>query len=235
MYRIAVCDSNVADAQELVNKIQHLAADLHFDCTVESFRSARALAEAFKAKPFRLVFLETEIGGTNGIELAKRIRFHESETEFIFVTSHTEYALAAYAVFPVAYIIKGITKQKLYEPFMRATRHEKKESPRLLINTADGGETIVARDDILYIEVFGNDLIFHCKGETVESVGSLVGVMERLPGDCFYRAHRNFIVNLHYVQKIEHFYFTMQNGEKVSVAKNRYTEARGVFERYLSL
>lgn len=235
MYRIAVCDSSVADARELVNKIQHLAADLHFECTVESFKTARALAEAFKAHPYRLVFLETEIGGTNGIELAKRIRFHDSETEFIFVTAHTEYALAAYAVFPIAYVIKGITKQKLYEPFLRALRYEKKESPRLLIHTADGGETVVLRDDILYIEVFGNALVFHCKAETVESVGSLVGVMEQLPADSFYRAHRNFIVNLRYVQRIGHFFFTMQNGEKVSVAKNRYTEARQVFENYLSL
>jgi hypothetical protein len=50
MYRIAVCDSNVADAQELVNKVQHLAAELRFECTVESFRTARALAEAVKAR-----------------------------------------------------------------------------------------------------------------------------------------------------------------------------------------
>lgn len=234
MYRIAVCDSNVADAQELVNKVQHLAAELHFECTVESFRTARALAEAVRARSYRLVLLETEIGGTNGIELAKRIRFHDGETEFIFVTSHAEYALAAYAVYPVAYILKGVTMQKLYEPFLRAARREKKELPRLLVDTADGGKTIVTRDDILYVEVFGNDLVFHCKGETVEGIGSLTGVMERLSSDGFYRSHRNFIVNLRYVQRIGRFFFVMQNGEKVSVAKNRYTEARGVFESYLS-
>jgi DNA-binding LytR/AlgR family response regulator len=235
MYRIAVCDSNVADAQELVNKVQHLAAELRFECTVESFRTARALAEAVKARAYRLVLLETEIGGTNGIELAKRIRFHDGETEFIFVTSHAEYALAAYAVYPVAYVLKGITMQKLYEPFLRAVRNEKKELPRLLVNTADGGKTIVPRDDILYVEVFGNDLVFHCKGGTVEGIGSLTGVMERLSSNGFYRSHRNFIVNLRYVQRIGRFFFVMQNGEKVSVAKNRYTEARGVFESYLSV
>lgn len=235
MYRIAVCDSNVADAQELVNKIQHLAAEMRFECTVESFRTARALAEAVKARTYRLVLLETEIGGTNGIELAKRIRFHDGETEFIFVTSHAEYALAAYAVYPVAYILKGVTMQKLYEPFLRAVRKEKKELPRLLVDTADGGKTIVPRDDILYVEVFGNDLVFHCKNETVEGIGSLTGVMERLSSNGFYRSHRNFIVNLRYVQRIGRFFFVMQNGEKVSVAKNRYTEARGVFESYLSV
>ncbi len=235
MYRIAVCDSNVADAQELVNKIQHLALELRFECTVERFRTARGLVDAVKTNSYKLVFLETEIGGTNGIELAKRLHFHDSETEFIFVTSHAEYALAAYSVYPVAYLLKGITKQKLYEPFLRALRREKKEAPRLVVNTVEGGETIISRDDLLYIEVFGNKLFFHCKGETVESVGSLASAMAKLPEDSFYRSHRNFIVNLRYVQKIGHFFFGLQNGEKVTVAKNRYTEAKEVFERYLSV
>ena len=105
----------------------------------------------------------------------------------------------------------------------------------MLVDTADGGKTIVPRDDILYVEVFGNDLVFHCKSETVEGIGSLTGVMERLSSSGFYRSHRNFIVNLRYVQRIGRFFFVMQNGEKVSVAKNRYTEARGVFESYLSV
>ncbi len=235
MYRIAVCDSNVADAQELVNKLQHLAADLRFECTVECFITARSFAEAFKANPFQLVLLETEIGGTNGIELAKRIRFHDKDTEFIFVTAHAGYALAAYAVFPVGYILKRVTKQKLHDPFLRATRKVKRDSPGLFIDTADGGQTIVPRDDVLFGEVFGNDLVFHCKNETVEGVGSLSGVLERLPSDGFYRSHRNFIVNLRYVQRIDRFFFVMQNGERVSVAKNRYTEARGVLERYFSV
>ena len=66
----------------------------------------------------------------------------------------------------------------------------------------------------------------------MEGIGSLSAVSDALPQKLFYRAHRNFIVNLQYVEKIGHYYFEMQNGDRVTVAKNRYTEARAVFEAH---
>ena len=232
MYRIAVCDSNVADASELVNRIQQLAAEIELDCKVDRFRTARGLYDEAKTNPYHLIFLETEIGGTGGIELAKRIRFHHEETEFIFVTDKEGYALAAYSVYPIGYLLKRVTRQKLYDPFVRAVKKQGGSEPVFRLHTADGEELFLIRDDILYIEVFGNKLVFHCKRETVESIGTLAATMDALPKDTFYRAHRNYIVNLRHVQKMGHYFFAMTNGEKVTVAKNRYTEAREIFDQY---
>ena len=231
MYRIAICDQNVADGQELVNKVQQLASEMQLSVVVDNFRSARALYEAAKERPYKLILLETEIGGKSGVELAKRIRFHDKETEFIFVTGKEEYALAAYAVFPAGYILKRVTRARLYEPFAHVFKRERTKT--YLFRTAEGGQIHIAADDLLYVEVFGNELVFHCKRENVRGTGSLAGVTEALPKESFYRSHRNFIVNLAYVQKIEHYYFGLQNGEKVTVAKNRFTEAKEVFEGYL--
>ncbi len=231
MYRIAVCDNSVADGQELVNKIHQLASEMCLDVSVDSFRSARALYDAARERAYKLIFLETEIGGRSGVELARRIRFHDKDAEFIFVTDKEQYALAAYAVFPVGYILKRVTRAKLYEPMRRVFLSERTKQS-YLFRTADGGEITIARDDLLYVEVFGNELVFHCKHESVRGTGSLTGVMEMLPAESFYRSHRNFIVNLAYVQKIERYYFGMQNGDAVTVAKNRFTEAREVFEAY---
>lgn len=231
MYRIAICDQNVADCQELVNKVQQLAAEMQLSVMVDHFRSARALYEAAKERPYKLILLETEIGGKSGVELAKRIRFHDKDTDFIFVTEKEEYALAAYAVFPAGYILKRVTRARLYEPFAHVFRREKTKN--YLFRTAEGGEISIVAEDLLYVEVFGNELVFHCKRENVRGTGSLSGVMEVLPSSEFYRSHRNFIVNLAYVQKVEHYYFGLQNGEKVTVAKNRFTEAKEIFENYL--
>ena len=231
MYRIAVCDNNVADAQELHNQVQHLMSELGFEATVEVFRTARALCEAAAASAYHLILLETEIGNTNGVEVARRIRFLHRETEFIFVTRKEEYALSAYSVFPAGYLLTRVTRKRLYEPLLHALRRES-DAPSVLFRTLSGGEVYVSEDDLLYVEVFGNDLVLHCKKETLSCVGSLSGVMENLNAQRFYRSHRNFIVNLQYVQKIEHFYFGMTNGDNVAVAKNRYTEARAVLEEY---
>ena len=125
MLRIAVCDSSVADAQELVNKIHQLASEMRLACTVDSFRGARPLLEAAAARPYRVIFLETEIGGTGGIELARKLRFGGAETDFVFVTSKEEYALAAYSVFPLGYILKRVTLKKLYPIFVRLQGKER--------------------------------------------------------------------------------------------------------------
>ncbi len=233
MYRIAICDPSVADAQELYNKVHQLAAEMKLDVRIDSFRSARALYDATKEHSYKLILLETEIGGKSGVDLARHIRFRDKETAFIFVTSKEEYALAAYSVFPAGYILKRATRARLYEPFAHVFREQKGKS--YLFRSADGGEIAIAASDLLYIEVFGTELVFHCRGENVHGTGSLAGVLDVLPAESFYRSHRNFIVNLAHVQKIERYFFGMQNGEKVTVAKNRFTEARAVFERYRGL
>ena len=232
MMRFAVCDTNVADAQELVVKLQHLAADMGISCTVQSYRGPRLLLEEAKANPFDAVFLETEIGGTGGIELARKLRFYHEEVEIVFVTAKEEYALAAYGVFPLGYLLKRVERKRLYPLLLRLVHKRREIGPTIRCMTADGGEAQIPRAELYYVEVIGNRLFFHGKRETVEGIGSLSAVSEFLPERLFYRAHRNFIVNLQYVQKIGHYYFTMQNGDKVAVAKNRYTEAKAVFENH---
>lgn len=229
---LAVCDSSVADAQELVVKLQHLAQDMGISCTVDSYRSARLLLETAKEKPYDAVFLETEIGTTSGIEVARKLRFYREEVEIVFVTSKEEYALVAYSVFPLGYLLKRVERKRLYPLLLRLLRKRQKTGPTLRCTTVDGGEALVSRDDLYYVEVIGNRLFFHGKRETVEGIGALSSVSAELPERVFYRAHRNFIVNLQYVQKIGHYFFEMQNGDRVTVAKNRYTEAKRLFEAY---
>lgn len=233
MFRIALCDTNAADMKSLQEKLEQLAVQMHLEITVDCFRSAKTLYDAAKEKPFSLVFLETEIGGVRGIDLARRIRFHNEETAVIFVSAKEEYALAAYAVFPVGYLLKPVSRAKLHDPVSYALG-KRKSANRLFLTTLDGGKIKIDLEELLYVEVFGNELDFHCKREIVRTLGALSSMEEILPKTEFYRSHRNFIVNLRYVQKIERYYFGMQNGEMVAVAKNRFTEARAVFEKYLS-
>lgn len=230
--RLAVCDGSTADAQGLALMLRTLAVDMGISCTVHVFRSVRLLLEDVKTQPYDAVFLETEIGGTGGLELARKIRYCREDIELVFVTSKEKYALAAYSVFPLGYLLKPAEKKRLYPVLQRLAHKNRETGPVIRCMTADGGEALISRNELLYIEVMGNRLFFHGMREVVEGVGSLSAVSESLPEKLFYRAHRNFVVNLQYVRKIGHYYFAMQNGDKVAVAKNRYTEAKAVFEEH---
>ena len=102
----------------------------------------------------------------------------------------------------------------------------------VLLRTSDGGRTSVKIDDILYIEVFHTELDLHCRGGILVCYGSLAGVFDALPPNAFYRSHRSYIVNLKYVMKLEKYAFTLVTGDRVTVAKNRYAEAKQILEGF---
>lgn len=231
MYHIAICDSSSNDGKELEGVIQELAEEAELPCTVEVFRSAKALNDAVAEKTYQMILLETVIGGTSGVELARRLRFRGTDAEILFVTKNPEYALVAYSVFPVGYVIKPASKRKLRDPFFHAAEKEGR-APTILLRTGDGGRTGVKVDDILYIEVFRTELDFHCRSGVYVCSGSLAGVLEALPTKQFYRSHRSYIVNLKYVTKLEKYAFSLITGDRVTVAKNRYAEAKEILREY---
>jgi DNA-binding LytR/AlgR family response regulator len=57
-------------------------------------------------------------------------------------------------------------------------------------------------------------------------------VYGKLPEKRFYRAHRSYVVNLDCVVGAEKYHFIMCNGDKVSIAKNRYAEAKKAYSEY---
>ena len=105
--------------------------------------------------------------------------------------------------------------------------------PSIILNGADGRKSGFCVSDIIYIEVFRTELEVHCVGGKTTCIGSLREVCEKLPGSRFYRSHRSFIVNLGRVRHIEKYQFTMDNGDVVTVAKNRYAEAKKAWRDYL--
>ena len=105
--------------------------------------------------------------------------------------------------------------------------------PSISLRNANGGKVNVNIEDIMYIEVFRTELDVHCKNGILICTGSLVETYGVLPTRQFYRSHRSFIVNLQHVVQINRYQFTMSNGDKVTIAKNRYTEAKAAFDDFV--
>ena len=103
----------------------------------------------------------------------------------------------------------------------------------LFFNEPNGARVTVDIDDIYYIEVIGAELSVYSKSGVVKCFAtSLTETCEKLPQNRFYRCHRSFVVNLDYVVRSAKYYFVMENGEKVTVAKNRYAEAKAILSDY---
>lgn len=90
------------------------------------------------------------------------------------------------------------------------------------------------QSDILYIESRAKKVEIHTLGtqERIEIYATMDELMGRL-GEGFYRSHRAYIVNMAYITEYGKDSITLTNGDKVYVAKKKYSEFVKVYKHYL--
>ena len=231
MMTVAVCDDSMY-APLIVNEIKELSSELEVETTVELYKSYDYLKTAMKTKSYDLLVLETSLRGVSGIDFARNLRLSRCEADIIFVSTTDEYALSAYGAFPIGYILKPFQRKRLRAPFRRAAEKYIKK-PTIILRDLNGVKVTVAVDELLYIEVIGNELDIHTRTVQTKCVGSLAETYLALPQKQFYRSHRSFIVNMNYVVRAAKYYFVMDNGDKVTIAKNRYAEAKEMLAKFV--
>ena len=158
-----------------------------------------------------------------------------TNTILIFITGIREYVFEAFDVAAFHYLLKPIEEEKFREVFRRAGRElEKRKSKRretVLIKTRNRSFSL-EKDSILYIESRGKKVEIHTTGETIEAYASM-NEMEGQLGGGFFRCHRGYLVNMAYVAEYDSGSITLNNGEYVYLAKEKYGEFVKAYMRYL--
>ncbi len=227
MLRIAICDDTEHHSEQLMKHFRAFAAELSVSVEVECFASLAQLGRTLESNvnAFRLLVLDTTVGEADGIGFARALRAGGCNSEILYLTGDVDKALEAYSTFPISFLPKPPARGELKNVFsFVARRYEQK--PTIILSGGDGRRNGFVADDIIYIEVFRAELEVHCQKGGVTCLGALNDVYEKLPKPQFYRSHRSFIVNLLKVRRMEKYRFVMENGDFVTIAKNRYAEAK---------
>lgn len=222
--RIAICDDE-KDIRELIGKkvvAQYPEAESVFYPSGDELLSSD--------KPIDILFLDIQMPGRNGMEVAKELRKKEKDVILIFVTAVEEYVFQAFDVGAFHYIVKPIDDVKFSEVLRRAVeernvqgvQHAKLKTPEeryVMINNA-GVHSKVMIEDIVYAEVFNRKIVIHKLNETIEYYGKLSD-LEALAGDNFFRPHRAYLINFKYVVKYDATTIYLETGS-VLMAKQNY-------------
>ena len=232
MFYIAICD----DEKVFLDSTRHILYSIFYelgeDVVINCFDSIAKLKA--DGQRYNLLILDIMLGDDNGIEFAERLREKGFETDIIFITSSPEFALAGYSVYPVDYILKPVNEKKLRETISRCLK-KRQSVPALLINSKELGKVKVSADEIAYCEVMRTDIAVHrINGSDITLVGTFSDFCARLPKKDFYRCHRSYVVNMKYVERIDRYSFTLQNGDTVPIAKNSYNDAKKYFVDYIN-
>jgi len=107
--KILAIDDNVLALEELVSSIKEACPD----DDVHSFSKPSELLDYAKENVCDIAFLDIEMWGMNGIELAQRLKEINIKTNIVFVTGYSKYALDSYTVKASDYVMKPVTKEAI--------------------------------------------------------------------------------------------------------------------------
>jgi two-component system LytT family response regulator len=159
-----------------------------------------------------LLFLDIDLNGLTSLDLLKSVGY---QPMVIFITSHTDFAIKAFELNAVDYLLKPISLERLSKAIEKVTNkwedtefdesfNAKFTPEHIILLSFDNKMSFVRVKDINYIEAYGNyTKVYLNDGKLSVTYNSIKNWETKLPEDVFIQIHRSTIINLHNVSKIE--------------------------------
>lgn len=235
MLQIAVCDDNLDELSNMVQLINLYRASKNLNCEYAVFSNGFELVSALeKGKRFDIYCLDIIMPGFMGIDVAREIRGFDKTAPVLFFTSSPEFALESYSVKAINYVLKPISKEKLFFTFDELLEQikAKKDEDAVIVKSNEGIQKILI-SNLAFAEVIGRNVLYHLRsGKVIECTEAFSSVCDNLMKyGCFVKPHRSYLVNMQYVDTIENYQIILQTLSAVPIAQGRAKEMK---EKYLA-
>lgn len=220
--KIAVCD----DEKEIRESIKNYIMRFCPEAQVTLFSCGEALCSS--AESFDVIFLDIKMRGIDGMDAASALREKGCGAAIIFVTALEEYVYRAFDVGAFHYLLKPIDPAKFYEVLRKAAELPAsgscpKEGKSVIVKNGKSHIRIYF-SDMVFAEVFNRKLVIHTSDGETECYGRM-SELEEQAGECFFRPHRGFLINLAYV--------TGYTASEVSLGKVRVPMAKKKYPEFV--
>ena len=206
-----------------------LAAHPEVEIVGEARGGEEALALIAKLGP-DAIFLDIQMPGMSGFDLLERL---EDLPQVIFTTAYDEYALKAFEVNVLDYLLKPVAPARLAAALARV--RPRTEPARLeQVFVRDGDRCWIVRlPDIFLLESEGNYTRVHFASERPLIRRSLNALEEQLDPAMFFRAGRKEIVNLKWIQKVDicvagGLAVTLRGGRTIEMSRRQSARLREI-------
>ncbi len=242
MLRVLIADDEAPARRKLSRFLQD-----HDDVVIvaEASNGIDAVDLIRMTKP-DIAFLDVHMPDLDGLAVAQSLNGRTSSPAIVFVTAHDRYAVAAFEVRALDYLLKPYDRERFERALQRArgsarsenlqlpdiiaqARREERYAGRLLVPN-EGRSFFVQVKDLVRIESEGNNVVLHFAGRAAKLRVTLESLEERLDPAHFVRVHRSHVLNIDEIAEIRPWFHgdyivRMRDGAEVTWSR-RYAAKR---------
>ncbi|WP_300601852.1 LytTR family DNA-binding domain-containing protein [Niabella sp.] len=172
-----------------------------------SFNNAASALRFLQQFPADLVFLDIEMPGMNGLELASAL---SGKTLVIFITAHTAYAVDSYELAAIDYLVKPIHHDRFLKAVQKAIAyHGLLHLPANDTIASVAADYIFVKSDRKYYKVFFRELLFieglkdyvvlYLENRKIITAMNIKTIHEQLPQQVFVRISKSYLINVAHI------------------------------------
>ena len=221
------------------NELRKLLLDFpEIEVVAEAANAGEGIERIENMNP-ELIFLDIQMPGKTGFDMLAEL---DRIPNVIFTTAYDEYALKAFEVNALDYLLKPVEPKRLADAIQKLHMQDEKENGSLAMNP-NVNRSILSENDQVFVK--DGERCWFVKLSEIrlfESVGnyakvyfgpnkplilkSLNSLEERLDEKTFFRANRKHIINLRLIEKIEPYFnggllLELKGGEKIEVSRRQ--------------
>ncbi|MEC1613070.1 LytTR family DNA-binding domain-containing protein [Bacillus mojavensis] len=236
MLRVLIVDDEILARDELAYLLKRTNEELEIN---EAENIESAFDQMMDEKP-DLLFLDVDLSGENGFDIAKRLKNMKHPPAVVFATAYDQYALKAFEVDALDYLTKPFDEERVRQT-MKKYKKVKREiaEPEQISHASQHKLALSVGESIVIVDT--KDIIFagtedgHVNVKTFDAYYSvndtLVVIEKKLPEPDFLRVHRSFVVNTEYIKEIQPWFnstynLMMKDGSKIPVSRTYAKELK---------
>jgi len=186
----------IDDEQLALDRMKRIITELGYKDITTSLEHQIALETRYD-----LIFLDINMPSISGIELAKLILKNFPLTKIVFQTAYNEFALDAFEVGSVDYILKPIEAERVEKALNRVKKMIIKSNDKLMVKLG-GNSYILNPADICYIKADLAEVFVKSKSASGYMGKNISDLEVALEPFGFVRVHRSYLVNLNKIKTL---------------------------------
>lgn len=198
-----------------------------------------------KSEEPQIVFLDIEMPKHSGLQIMEFFNNQEVTFQIIFITAYNQYAIEAFKLSAIDYLLKPLDVEELKPALEKAIQVSKQKNintkledlkkafQQLSLNKIaleiPKGFIFVSHDEVLYFEADGMYTKVHLQNNKTELICKPIKhFVDQLENNAFfYKPHRSYLINLKHIKELskkDGYFLVMENNKTIPVSKEKKEE-----------
>ena len=225
---VTIIENEPEEINHLQDALNAWSKENTFPLSITTYMSGEDYFASNSSHTSDLFFLDIQLSGMNGMDIAQKLRDSDYTGEIIFLTSFREYVFNGYQVHALNYLLKPPSV-----PLLHSCLNEVAESLKSNYYVFRYKQEIIQIEykDILCLSSFLHSIDIVTHDEHFTQYATLNAVLNCLPKQ-FVRVHRSHIVNMVHIHKLSGNIITLSNRTTVPIGRQYLNDVRNAFSEY---